>query len=346
MRDDKVTIAKGIGILLMVAAHAGIPDIVNRFIVMFHMPLFFFMSGYCFKEKYLSPPPITFINKRLKGLYIPFVKWSLLFLLLHNVFYYLNIYNDEYGFRGRVSSLYSMKEFASRFFHIVVGLHGQEQLLGGYWFLPQLLYASIIGYCLIKYIKSIYIGIVIVLILTIVTSYFNLRIPFWGIGKLTLLSTSFFLIGHLYKKKYNNWNKGYFSMLFAVIVATGSVYYHTTMLSFTTEKILPYVICAICGTIMILNVSQYIASKEGRVRNVLVYVGNNTLTVLTWHFLCFKIVSLIIIQLYSLPMEQLACFPIIPEYASWWMVYFVIGSGVPLMLLLIFQKTIFKMKRQ
>ena len=116
MRDDKVTIAKGIGILLMVAAHAGIPDIVNRFIVMFHMPLFFFMSGYCFKEKYLSPPPITFINKRLKGLYIPFVKWSLLFLLLHNVFYYLNIYNDEYGFRGRVSSLYSMKEFASRFF--------------------------------------------------------------------------------------------------------------------------------------------------------------------------------------------------------------------------------------
>ena len=55
MRDDKVTIAKGIGILLMVAAHAGIPDVISRFIVMFHMPLFFFMSGYCFKDK--SPPP-------------------------------------------------------------------------------------------------------------------------------------------------------------------------------------------------------------------------------------------------------------------------------------------------
>lgn len=57
MRDDKVTIAKGIGILLMVAAHAGIPDMISKFIVMFHMPLFFFMSGYCFKEKYLLPPP-------------------------------------------------------------------------------------------------------------------------------------------------------------------------------------------------------------------------------------------------------------------------------------------------
>lgn len=176
----------------MVAAHAGIPDVVNRFIVMFHMPLFFFMSGYCFKEKYLSLLPITFVNKRIKGLYVPFVKWSLLFLLFHNVFYYLNIYNDEYGFHGRVSSLYSMKEIASRCFHIVVGLHGQEQLLGGYWFLPQLLYASIIGYCLIKFKKSIYVNIVIVFILTIVASFFNLRIPFWGIGKLTLLSTSFF----------------------------------------------------------------------------------------------------------------------------------------------------------
>lgn len=133
MRDDKVTIAKGIGILLMVAAHAGIPDVVNRFVVMFHMPLFFFMSGYCFKEKYLLSP-ITFINKRIKGLYIPFVKWSLLFLLLHNVFYYLNIYNDEYGFRGEVSHLYNIKEYAVWCVRIVAGLHGQEQLLGGYWF--------------------------------------------------------------------------------------------------------------------------------------------------------------------------------------------------------------------
>lgn len=56
MRDDKVSITKGIGILLMVIAHAGLPEMFSRFIYMFHMPLFFFMSGYCFKEKYLSPP--------------------------------------------------------------------------------------------------------------------------------------------------------------------------------------------------------------------------------------------------------------------------------------------------
>ena len=111
------------------------------------------------------------------------------------------------------------------------------------------------------------------------------------------------------------------------------------MLSFTTDKMLPYAVCAICGTVMILNISQYIASKESWIKNLLVYVGNNTLTVLTWHFFCFKIVSLIIIQCHDLPIEQLACFPIIPEYASWWIAYFMIGAGVPL--ILIYLKSIY-----
>ena len=275
-------------------------------------------------------------------MYVPFVKWSLLFLLLHNVFYYLNIYNGEYGFRGEVSYLYTWKEYAIRCIRIVLGLHGQEQLLGGYWFLPQLLYASIIGFFTIKYVRNLYTGTAIMLGLAIVTSFFNLRIPFWSIRSLTFFSTVFFLTGYVYKKKYNNWNKGYLSVLFALIVAAGSVLCYTSMLSFTTDKILPYAVCAVCGTVMTLNISQYITSKEGWIKNLLVYVGNNTLTVLTWHFLCFKIVSLIIIQYYDLPIEQLACFPIIPEYVSWWIAYFVVGAGVPLAVLTLQQKYVTK----
>ena len=99
------------------------------------------------------------------------------------------------------------------------------------------------------------------------------------------------------------------------------------------DKVYKEYLCRNIGGVR--HISQYIASKEGWARKALVYVGNNTLTVLTWHFLCFKIVSLIIIQLYNLPIEQLACFPIIPEYASWWLIYFVVGAGVPLSILLL-----------
>ncbi len=291
---------------------------------------FFFMSGYCFKEKYLLPPPITFINKRLRGLYVPYVQWSLIFLLLHNLFYTLHIYDDEYGFKGSVSHLYTWEEMGIRAIHIAVGLHGTEQLLGGYWFLPQLLYASIMGFFIIKYIKKLYAGCALALLGAIIASAFDLHVPFWGIKSLSFLSTAFFLMGYLYKQKFNNWNQGYLTLLFAVTVAAGSICCHVSMLTYTAEEIIPYFICAVCGTVMTLNISRYIALHKNRFTQVLVYIGNNTLTVLTWHFLCFKFISLLVILYYSLPMEQLACFPVLPEYTNLWPVYTLAGVGIPL----------------
>lgn len=52
MRDETVSICKAFGIILMVMIHAGIPG--DTFVSMFHMPLFFVMSGFCFKDKYLQ----------------------------------------------------------------------------------------------------------------------------------------------------------------------------------------------------------------------------------------------------------------------------------------------------
>ena len=263
MCDDKVTIAKGVGILLMVAAHAGIPDMISKFIVMFHMPLFFFMSGYCFKEKYLLPfTHYIFINKRIKGLYIPFVKYQLPFLLFHNVFFYLNIYNDEYGFHGEVSHLYKLRDYVIKCVRIVIGFHGGEQLLGGYWFLPQLFYASVIGFFAIKYVRNIYVSVIMAFLATIVTSYLHLGIPFWRIGSLALLATTFFLLGYMYKKKINNWHRWHLALLFAVVVAIGSVYWPTTMLSYEAQEVPLYVATAFCGTLMTLTLSQWLTQRE------------------------------------------------------------------------------------
>lgn len=53
---------------------------------------------------------------------------------------------------------------------------------------------------------------------------------------------------------------------------------------------------------------------------------------LTWHFLSFKIVSLLIITIYSLPMTRLADFPVINELAikGWWILYVIVGVSIPL----------------
>ena len=157
MRDDSISIAKAIAILLMVLAHTCFSQYANLWINMFHMPLFFFFAGYCFKSKYLDMPKV-FLQKRIEGLYKPFVKWSIVFILLHNVFFHLNLYNDIYGWRGEVSRLYGWQDVAVGIVHIVTRMTDNEQLLGGYWFLKTLLFGSLIGYAMIKYVKNIQIG--------------------------------------------------------------------------------------------------------------------------------------------------------------------------------------------
>ena len=121
---------------------------INDGLHMFHMPLFFFFSGYCFKIAYLDNA-VGFASKRIKGIYWPYVKWSILFLICHNLFFYLNIYNGEYGFRGTVSQLYSCGDFVSHGINILTRMTDQEQLLGGYWFMHTMFFASFIFFSVV-----------------------------------------------------------------------------------------------------------------------------------------------------------------------------------------------------
>ena len=71
-------------------------------------------------------------------------------------------------------------------------------------------------------------------------------------------------------------------------------------------------------------------SSHGICAKALDFIGKNTLTILTWHFLAFKLVSLLIIDIYDLPIERLAEFPVITEYSKqgWWIAYFIIAMVV------------------
>lgn len=111
------------------------------------------MSGYCFKDKYLADAH-AFVKKRFTGIYWPYLKWSLLFLLMHNVFYHLNIYSDEYGYGGKTSILYTTADFVKRAISVTTQMQGHEQLLGAYWFMKLLFIGSFIFYIALKVLKS------------------------------------------------------------------------------------------------------------------------------------------------------------------------------------------------
>ena len=96
-RDKTIDIGKGIAIILMCVGHSYVCTFLDTFIYLFHMAFFFMMSGYFFREKNLANPK-TFVWKRIKGLYFPFVKWAFIFVALHNVFTTLGIIREKPGF--------------------------------------------------------------------------------------------------------------------------------------------------------------------------------------------------------------------------------------------------------
>lgn len=319
----------------MVLAHTGFSTYGNDYINMFHMPLFFFLSGYCFKEKYINNG-FEFIKRKISGIYRPYVKYSLIFLLLHNVFFCLNIYNGEYGFHGNVSSLYNFSDFKYRAFNIIIRMGGHEQLLGGYWFMKSLFYGSLISYLIIKFSsRKPLIQIGGVYILGILFYYLQIRVPLIGIGAREILASIFFICGYTYNRiNFSIESKYQIIPIAALLVVCGTIYWKGSFLDMDVTRMLPYTVTAVMGTIMIMSISNYIENSNLQIKKLLIYIGNNTFTVLTWHFLCFKLVNLLIIIIYELDIKQMAEFPIIENYSKqgWWIIYLLIGF-LPLIIL-------------
>lgn len=334
MRDNSVTISKAISIILVVMIHARCPELLIDWICMFVIALFFFMSGYCFKDKYLSNAK-DYTLKRLKGIYWPYVKWSLLFLLLHNVFYHLNIYSDEYGFNGRTSELYTASDFMNKAVSITTKMQGHEQLLGAYWFMKLLFIGSFIFYFAIKILRGRWWGTLILLATAIVLSYFDWSLPYFHFGTREFFAASILYIGYLYKRYHWTWHRNIaINVTALVLMMIGARYWWTTMHDYEYWKVLPYTISAVLLVLTVLHLSEWISKAENNhAVRFLVFTGDHTMEVLTWHFLSLKIVSLLLIAIYRLPIKQLSEFPVIEEYAhqGWWILYLCAGIGIPIL---------------
>lgn len=176
------------------------------------------------------------------------------------------------------------------------------------------------------------------LAITLLTSAFDFSLPFFHISSREFLAAMIFTIGYSYKSRNQNVHQSWWCVpVGLVLVTVGVCYWQASLMQFSWECIVPFLISAIAGTLMVFKLSCFVNSKNNWIKRFLVYIGDNTLTVLTWHFISFKIVSLIIIYVENLPVERLAEFPVIVDYTSqgWFVLYFMVGMAIPL----VFTKT-------
>ncbi len=128
-----ISIIKGLAIIGVVVGHCGMSSWLEAFVNQWHLATFFFVSGMCFKDKYASQP-VSYIKRRVKSLYAPFVEFGLLFLVLHNVLYLVHCSGNAY----------TLREMGKELFNLTIRLTSNEPLMGAMWFCPVLLFTSII----------------------------------------------------------------------------------------------------------------------------------------------------------------------------------------------------------
>lgn len=91
--------AKGIGIILVIIAHIEYVDFgIRNYIVSFHMPLFFVVSGmlssHIHEEK---RDPGTVLVKKLKRIMLPYLVFSILFPVIDIAYFYITGNGDPFG---------------------------------------------------------------------------------------------------------------------------------------------------------------------------------------------------------------------------------------------------------
>jgi len=333
VRDNYISTAKAIGIILMVVGHAISQNFCYRFIYMFHMPLFFFCSGYFYKVPKSMEEVRCFALKRIKGLYLPYLKWSLLFLLLHNTFCSWNLY-------GAYVPYYDSLEYLRRLRSLFFTMTGHEPLICSFWFFKELLLASILV-CVVTFIyrkvkckyKDIFGGLVLI-VMTIVSKPGEWGIPIiWNVSLLSL-SASFVFAGYMYRKVEIESFYTFRGLLLSVIIVLAVVWLWNDfldMLWYGAGSVILYIPIALVGIYMVLCVSKLI--DRYTIKKLFYYIGKHTLIIFVLHMSVFKIVNLMKIWVYELSEEKLADSFVIHEHNEFfWFFYAILGIGIPLLL--------------
>ena len=347
-RDTTISICKGIAIILMVIAHAEAPGWLCKFIFEFHMPLFFITAGYFFSLRYLDDEA-TFVKKRIKGLYWPFVKWSVFFLIIHNWMFDIGILNERYGNEmGGVTHPYTWHQIQQNLWNIFTAMGGYDQFLcGAFWFFRGLFVASILYLILYKVIgnrkATPYLICLLMLVLCGWKTHEGLRIvTLVQGGYRDMMGCFIFGCGFIFRQfvdRYNQWASRYHASiwstaLFGIVVGLFSVYLTANMnWRSTYTQFLSLPVPALLGFLMTYNISSWIDKHEGKFKQFLTYTGDHTLYIFIFHIVSYKVVSLIKIWYYGLDIHQIGCHMVIHEYSQqdcFWILYTIAGVGIPL----------------
>ena len=180
-RIEYIDLLRCIGIILMIMGHTGFGSVFSKWIHCFHMPMFFIISGYMYKEMPLS----KLVLRRSKSLLIPYFVFGLI---------HCAIYFAVYGFDTKVLFSFFWEN-----------TNGNMPIAGALWFLTAMFCTEIFfWFTQHANLSTLWVTIIAFFIAVggmILAKYLPFRLPFAiDVG---LVGVGLYQIGKLIKDKWN-----------------------------------------------------------------------------------------------------------------------------------------------
>lgn len=322
-KNNAITYVKALAIILMVLGHAqcSIP-FAWEYLTMFHIPMFFFVSGYCLKPRYLDAPRDFFMGK-VRRLYMPFVKWVVIFLLLQDVFLWLHFYDQSCVQPLTWTGL--LRNLNLTFLQ----MRGVPALLGGYWFLNALFFGSILAWLLLRYVRRPEYSLAAAFAILIVVHLTGFHVVFLNLNTRAFAAAFFVVAGYCFAQRSVK-PFGLLPIVLSNLLGFVGIFFWLERIdqtSYQGYRIIPFVITAVLLSWSYYSVLVHWTETKSALSRLFRFIGEHTLTILTWHLVYFKLVSWAILVTYGLPVGRLAQIPTISEYSvkGWWVVYGVVS---------------------
>ena len=343
---------------MMVYGHTF--GIIRNWVYLFHMPIFFMVSGYCWNGKHAATREAvqSYTFNRAARLIVPYYLCEIIFTLLNNAFLKLNFYTSNPAFlqmmgqppvSQRIISYLSPAEVIIECYRQITFQKSLPQLASAIWFLYALCVICIL-HCWVVYITNKiqrpavrkYIWVVVFLSLCILAWAMSKG---YGEQSVALRHRQLFagylcyLTGTIARKeqvrfkpfleRFPYWQvyAGLFLLILCILNRIGRI--DLSACCITHPGFLFF--CLLCGWGFLYSISTIIGNSFSG--NVFEYIGRHTLCIVFLHHIAFKLISALIVIKTGLPSFMIAAFPILFHVNEWMKIlYTICGVMVPLIM--------------
>lgn len=351
----------------MVIRHARAPY--SDFALLFHMAIFFIASGYLYREERIVDINALgkYIRRKVKGLYIPYLLYNVVFVLCNNLFLCINVYTDNaeiltaFGIESGTQVLGRMYSLSDTLFMITKTcvFLGFTEMGGAFWFFQTLFIVSV-GYALIDYIICFingqyvkltlnrnYVQAIIAMgLLGVGYLWYCFDIPVSSIGRACTVYCLLY-IGNMIKQfgvmekifcfrekiKQLPLFRVAVIILMSFIILLVSYPYGTIGLSANKiENPVFFLVVSISGWIMLYGIALLLQKLSFVGNKEIAYISIHSVPIIALHFLCFKIINFVAVIITGKEKYMIAAFPVLMHNGAWWIAYIAVGIGIPLLL--------------